>query len=90
MTDLLINQLTDPFRIGLIVALVATMLRTQVATGTAVPLAAGVAFVAVIIPMTRQASATPLWQAVAVGIAANVVILAAVLGAWTLIRRLRG
>ena len=90
MTDLLLAQLIDPFRIGLIIALVATMLRTAAVTGRLVPLAAGVVFVAVIIPMTMQAGRGPVWQAVAVGIVANVIILAVVLGVWTLVRRLRG
>jgi hypothetical protein len=90
MTDLLIAQLTDPFRIGLLIALFATMLRTQAATGTVVPLAAGVVFVAVIIPVTATAGSAPFWQVVAVGIVANAVILAAVMGLWTLIARLRG
>ena len=88
MTAILLAQLTDPFRIGLIIALVFTMLRTAAVTGTFVPLAAGV-FVAVIIPTTMQAGKGPVWQAVAVGIVANAVILAVVMGAWTLLRRLR-
>jgi hypothetical protein len=90
MTDLLIAQLTDPFRIGLIIALVWTMRRTARVTGTLVPLAAGVVFVAVIIPTTMQAGNGPVWQAVVVGIVANAVILAVVMGVWTLFRRLRG
>ena len=90
MTDLLLTQLTDPFRIGLLIALFATMLRTQAATGTALPLAAGVVFVAVIIPVTMQAAPGPLWQTVTIGIVANAIILAVVMGLWTLIRRLRG
>ena len=88
MTAILLAQLTDPFRIGLIIALVFTMLRTAAVTGTFVPLAAGV-FVAVIIPTTMQAGKGPVWQVVAVGIVANAVILAVVMGAWTLLRRLR-
>ena len=38
--DLLQAQLTDVFRIGLILALVFTMLRTQAVTGTILPLLA--------------------------------------------------
>ena len=53
MTELIQSQLMDPFRIGLIVALVYTMFRTRAATGTAVPLALGVVFVAVILPSTQ-------------------------------------
>ena len=90
MTDLLLTQLTDPFRIGLLVALFATMLRTRAATGTAIPLAAGVVFVAIIIPVTMSAAQGPLWQTVTIGIVANAIILAVVMGLWTLIRRLRG
>jgi hypothetical protein len=90
MTDLLLAQLADPFRIGLIIALVVTMLRTAAVTGRLVPLAAGVVFVAVIIPMTLQAGQADVSRAVAVGIVTNVILLGVVLGLWTLFRRLRG
>ena len=89
LTDLFLAQLADPFRIGLLLALIATMLRTQAASGTWVPLAVGALFVAVIIPAT-QTSPVPLWQAVAVGVAVNVVILATALAAWGVFKRLRG
>lgn len=89
MTDLLLSQLADVFRIGLIVALVLTMRRTAAVTGRLVPLAAGVVFVAVIIPAT-QPGGVPLWQAVATGVVANLVILAVVLAVWELVGRLRG
>ncbi len=89
LTALLISQLSDPFRIGLLVALVATMLRTRAATGTLAPLALGTFFVAAIIPLT-QTTAVPVWQSVAVGLMANVILLAVVMAAWTLFQRLRG
>jgi hypothetical protein len=89
MTDVLLAQLADPFRIGLIIALVVTMLRTAAVTGRLVPLAAGVVFVAVIIPMTLQAGQADVWRAVAVGVVANVILLGVVLALWTLFRRLR-
>jgi hypothetical protein len=47
VTDLVLSQLGDLFRIGLIVALVVTMRRTAAVTGRVVPLALGVVFVAV-------------------------------------------
>lgn len=84
-------QIADPFRIGLMIALVATMARTRAATGTVVPLAAGVLFVAVIIPMTlAPPGADGMVAAVGIGLLTNLVLLAVILGALTLWRRLRG
>lgn len=89
LSNLILSQLADPFRIGLMVALVITMLRTQSATGVVLPLAAGVLFVAVIIPSTALTALTqPLWQLVAVGVIANAIILAVILGGWTIYRRI--
>ena len=90
MTELIQTQLTDLFRIGLIVALVATMLRTQATTGRLLPLAAGVLFVAVIIPSTMPAGGAGLGQAVAAGVVSNLIILGIVLALWSVISRLRG
>lgn len=89
MTDLFVANLTDPFRIILLGALIATMLRTRANTGTWLPLAAGALFVAVLIPLTLQPAQLPLWQAVAVGFAANVVLLAVGLALWEAFQRLR-
>ena len=50
--DILLAQLLDPFRIGLIVVLVITAARTSATVGNWAPLALGVVFVAVLIPMT--------------------------------------
>ena len=83
------DQMTDPFRIGLIVALVATMLRTERRTGRWLPLAAGVAFVAVLIPVTRAPGPVGgMVGEVALGLVANLAILAVALGAWAGWRRL--
>jgi hypothetical protein len=82
------SQLSDPFRIGLLIALFVTMLRTQATTGTLLPLAAGAVFVAAILPMTTtSALAATLPVVVGVGIVANAILLAIILGAWTLYRR---
>jgi len=89
MVELIQSQLLDPFRIGLIVALVFTMFRTQAATGTVLPLAAGVIFVAVILPSTRGSGAASLTQAVAAGIVSNLIILGIVLALAMIVRRLR-
>ena len=91
LSNLILSQLADPFRIGLMVALVITMQRTQGTTGVWVPLAAGVLFVAVIIPSTMlTALAQPLWQVVAVGMVSNAIILAVILGVWAIYQRFRG
>ena len=90
LTDLLTAQLTDLFRIGLIIALVFTTTRNAAVTGKVIPLLAGVIFVAVIIPATMQTSSPdPLWRLAAVGIAANLIILAIVLAAMAALARLR-
>ncbi|WP_210526771.1 hypothetical protein [Rubellimicrobium arenae] len=78
--EILSAQLTDPFRLGLLVALVVTMLRTEAVTGRWTPLGFGVLFVAFIIPMTTgREEGLPLWQLVAVGILANLLLLALVM-----------
>ena len=90
LTDLLTTQLTDVFRVGLIVALVATAFRTRPDTGLVMPLALGVIFVAAMIPMTiPNEGAGPLMRQIGVGLGANVILLVAALAIWTLIRRLR-
>ncbi len=90
LPDLLISQLSDPFRIGLLIALFVTMLRTQGATGTILPLAIGAVFVAVILPLTAQSgAAAPLAVLVGVGILADMILLAIILAAWTLYQRVR-
>ena len=92
LTDVLLSQLADPFRIGLVIALILTMQRTRAATGVWLPLAAGALFVAVVIPVTapRSGLPLPLWQLVAVGVVANAILIAIALAAWEAFRRLRG
>lgn len=90
MIDLLISHLSDPFRIGLLIALFVTMLRTQATTGTLVPLALGAVFVAVILPLTASsAAAMPIATVMGVGIVANVILLAVIFGVWALYQRFK-
>ena len=90
LPDLFLSQLSDLFRIGLLIALFITMLRTRAASGTWVPLAAGVVFVAVILPTTMQTTlAAPLSQVIGVGIVANVVIVALIMAVWEVFQRVR-
>lgn len=89
MIDLLFSQLTDIFRIGLIIGLVYTMNRTAAITGRVLPLVAGVVFVAVILPATLPSPTASLLKAVAVGLLANTIILVHVLVVARLITRFR-
>ncbi|MGD9914702.1 MAG: hypothetical protein AB7S80_11535 [Rhizobiaceae bacterium] len=78
--DLVIAQLSDPFRIGLLAALALTAANTAAQTGRVIPLALGLVFVAVLIPLTmgreQPDQITPIW----VGLISNAIILAVVLG----------
>lgn len=89
--DLLSLALTDPFRVALILGLVITQARTAAQTGTFLPLALGVAFIAVIIPSTfgyDESLGLPL--VIAAGVVANLVLLALALGARLLWSRRQG
>lgn len=80
LTDLFLSQIIDPFRIALLIGLVITMQRTRIVTGTLLPLAAGIAFVAIIIPTTlTQGLGAPLLHQVGMGVVTNALILAVIL-----------
>ena len=88
LTDLALSQFMDPFRIALLIGLVITMQRTAAVTGKIIPLLAGIAFVAVIIPstITKGLAADYLTQ-IGVGVVTNAVILAVILAIKTVIDR---
>ena len=89
MIDLVLAQLTDLFRIGLIIALVVTMRRTAAVTGRVFPLVLGVIFVAAMLPLTMPVASACLTGAILAGLVSNTIILAVVLVAAGLIARLR-
>ncbi len=89
MTDLVLSQLSDLFRIGLIVALVVTMRRTAPVTGRVLPLVLGVAFVAVMIPVTMPGASSHSGDAIVAGLISNSIILALVLACAEVIARVR-
>ena len=64
--------------------------RTRAAAGIVLPLAAGVVFVAVILPSTMNPSAAPLMDAVLAGLVSNLILLGIVLALALVVRRLRG
>ncbi|MFN0193544.1 MAG: hypothetical protein ACKVP5_16485 [Aestuariivirga sp.] len=84
---LLIAQLTDVFRIGLLAGLVYTMERTRAQTGVAIPLLAGIVFVSVIIATVMPIAGVPILQAILSGILANAVISSVLWLLWTAIRK---
>lgn len=90
--ELLTSQLLDPFRIGLLIALMLTTRQTAAHTGIWLPLALGAVFVAVLIPTTLAAPPADFTTAIviATGLAANVIILAVILAALSLWSRLTG
>ena len=89
MIDLVLSQLTDLFRIGLIIALVVTMRRTAAVTGRVFPLVLGVIFVAAMLPLTMPGASASLTGAILAGLVSNTIILAVVLVAAGLIARFR-
>ena len=87
---LVMLQLTDPFRVVLLIALFITMLRTREATGIWLPLLAGAVFVAGLLPMTMQSVLlAPMVKVVVAGFVANIVWLAVILAVWMVYRRLK-
>ncbi|GAA4110235.1 hypothetical protein ACFFTN_05490 [Aminobacter aganoensis] len=87
--DIYLAQLIDPFRIGLLIALVLTAANTAQTLNRWIPIALGIVFVAVLIPLSIGAnSAIDTPTSVLVGLASNATILAVLLGAKALYSRL--
>jgi len=90
LVDLFLAQLVDPFRIGIVIALMFTMMRTQGATGTWLPLIAGVAFISVLIPTTLAAGKGDLITAILVGLVSTSVLVGAAMVVRALVLRVMG
>lgn len=89
MIDLVLSQLTDIFRIGLIIGLVFTMHKTAAVTGRILPLVLGVVFLAVMLPATMPHPSASFTDAILAGLVSNTIILAPVLVVAWLISRSR-
>ena len=89
MIDLVFSQLTDLFRIGLIIGLVYTMHRTAAVTGRVLPLVLGVMFVAVMLPATLPSPSVSFTDAILTGLVSNTIIMVLVLAVAGLIARAR-
>lgn len=90
MVDIVFSQLIDPFRIGMIFFLLMTAIRTRANMGLWMPLGMGVVFIAILIPLTT-AAASPVnrFEAIALGIVTNALILAVLLAGWTVFEKVR-
>ena len=89
MIDLVLSQLSDLFRIGLLIALVITMLRTSAVTGRALPLIMGVLFVAVILPTTMPSGTSSVGDAILAGLVSNSLITGLIIAVAAVFTRLR-
>ena len=87
--DLVLSQLSDLFRIGLLIALVITMLRTSAVTGRALPLVMGVLFVAVILPTTMPSGTASVSDAILAGLISNSLITGLIIAVAAVFTRLR-
>jgi hypothetical protein len=87
--NILITQLADPFRIGLLVALLFTAQNTSGALNRWLPIGLGLVFVAVIIPTALASESAPVAAEIGVGVVANAAVLAVMLAAQAIFERVR-
>jgi len=79
LTDLIVSQFLDPFRIVLLVALVVTAYNTAATAGITIPLTLGAIFVAVLLPLTTQAGETGTTASMLTGLGVNAVLIGIIL-----------
>jgi hypothetical protein len=79
--DLILAQLIDPFRIGLMAALIYTTIRNAAVTGWFVPMAAGLVFVAFIIAVTMPNGGQSQAVVISAGVISNAIIAGVMFGA---------
>jgi len=89
LVNILIAQLADPFRIGLLVALLFTAQNTSGALNRWLPIGLGLVFVAVIIPTALASESAPVGAEIGVGVVANAAVLAVMLAAQAIVERVR-
>lgn len=87
--DTLTSQLMDPFRIGLLIAMLYTARNTAAQAGRLIPILLGLVFVAVLIPTAFGSANSNNTQAIMVGLLSNAIIVAVVWGLWEAFVRLR-
>ena len=87
LSDLVLSQLIDPFRLGMLVFLVLTAARTRAVNGILIPVIAGAVFVALIIPLFLNPAADDTMRQIAVGTAVNAALLGLYYGAKSVLWR---
>jgi hypothetical protein len=87
--DIIISQLADPFRIGLLVALLFTAQNTSGTLNRWLPIGLGLVFVAVLIPTALASDGAPVAAEIGVGVVSNTAVLALLLAAQALYERVR-
>jgi hypothetical protein len=79
---LLTTQITDVFRMGLLVGLFFTIQNTKAQTGYVIPIIAGLVFVAAVIASSMPKPGVDFWTALISGLVANAVIFAVIWLVW--------
>jgi hypothetical protein len=88
-SDILLAQLTDPFRIGLMLALGYMTIRLRAQSGVLMPLVAGVLFFAVMLPTSMPIEGAERMLQMGTGVAANAIIVSVLAGIWIAVERVR-
>jgi MFS-type transporter involved in bile tolerance (Atg22 family) len=88
-SDILLAQLTDPFRIGLMLALGYMTLRLRAQSGVVVPLVAGVLFFAVMLATSMPIAGAERMLQMGTGVVANGIIVAVLAAIWIAVARFR-
>lgn len=89
IVDIFVTQIGDLFRVVLMLAVLVTQIRTRALSGKRLPLALGTVLVAALIPVILPVANVGFFTAFAVGLVANALILAVLLGGWAVLRRFR-
>jgi hypothetical protein len=88
IVTLLTSQVTDIFRMGLLVGLFFTIQNTKAQTGYVVPIIAGLIFVAAVIASSMPKPGIDFWTALTSGLVANAIIFAVIWLVWIAYTRL--
>jgi hypothetical protein len=80
--SLLTSQLTDIFRMGLLVGLFFTIQNTKAQTGYVIPVIAGLIFVAAMIASSMPKPGVDFWTSLISGLIANAIIFAVIWLMW--------
>jgi hypothetical protein len=90
LTQIIVSQLSDPFRVGLLVALLFFAANSRGGLSRWVPIALGLAFVAVLIPTAMASdSGEPVTAEIGAGFLSNTLIIGIMLAAEAVVEKFR-